>query len=306
MNTDAFAYDTESISKRVPPDAYHPPGLRGMPVVLPAGFLLFAIGIGIAGLIEKDREKARFELMFALAFGSMGLAFGWTCWQALSINKRRLTGSEPALQDFPWDRTKSEVKGSGRFGPSLMWALVMSGFLSFFNVELFNGGLPTGMWSPGQIAIGVFDVLIVAMWVKAGYHWLQERKFGVTRVEFARFPFSTAEPVRLRWVVPRNATAAKSASFKLCCMTEYTEHYTDSQGKSSARIVNEQLWAGTWRLKQPVRWMEGEVIELEWLLPERTQPTLLKSVPAIYWRLDVRVGLPGTDFFAGYLIPVYG
>jgi hypothetical protein len=112
--------------------------------------------------------------------------------------------------------------------------------------------------------------------------------------------------VRLRWVVPRNATTAKSASFKLCCVHEFTEFSTNSQGKSTANIVNEQLWAGTWRLKQPVRWMEGEVIELEWQLPARACPTVLASVPVIYWRLDVSVGLTGTDFFASYLIPVYG
>ena len=109
----------------------------------------------------------------------------------------------------------------------------------------------------------------------------------------------------MRWIVPKNVTTIHGASLSLRNIHEYVEVSAQSQGETTSRVLNEQIWGGNWILNQPSRWTEGEAIELEWRLPPSVYPTRLRSDPAYYWRLDVKASLPGTDFLATYLIPVY-
>lgn len=302
MSGDTFAFKESQERKRIHPDEYHPAGLNAVHGIIPMAFIIVAV-VTVCVLVFKDDSRDRLlKASFALAFGSMGLMTGYFWWQKAKLNRRRSLGMDAAMRDYPWNPHEWLVRGSHRFKVTLFWSVLITCFLLMFNVWVFRDGM--AFPSIGLIVILAFDLLPVWLWCNAGYHWLQARKFGASRVEYLRFPYSVSEPVRLRWIVPRNVREVREASFTLRCLHQRIEHII-RRGSHSSNAVNEEWWAGEWRLKTPEQWTAGECIELEWEVLPGLPVTKLTGEENYFWRLDVRLSLPGADFFAGYLIPIY-
>ena len=302
MLADAYEFKESRDRKTIYPDEYHPSGVLVIPAIIPLAFILLALVIVCVLVIKEDPRDRLLKASFAVSFGSFGVFTGWLWWKRARLRRRRALATDAVMQDYPWNPHKWVVRGTARLKKTLMGACLLTCFLLMFNLWLFDDGL--ARFTLGHLVILVFDLIALWAWCNVVYAWLQARKFGASRVEYLRFPYSVNEPVRLRWIVPRNVTNAQSAVFTLRCIHERTEHFIKN-GERSAQIVNEEWWAGEWRLTRPERWTPGECIELEWEPMPGLPGTRLNAEEIYFWRLDVRVSLPGTDFFAGYLIPVY-
>lgn len=302
MVADAYEFKESRDRKTIYPDAYHPPGIRAVPGIIPLAFLTIPLVTLLAGLSSKKEETRWIASGSALFFGAFGVLTSWMWWKKAQLDRLRERADDAVMKDYPWNRHHCVILGTDRLKTSLTWAAVMTCIMFVFNVWILRNGPDS--FAIVHLVILAFDLLVLWMWCKAAYHWLQARKFGASRVEYLRFPYSVREPVRLRWIVPRNVTNAQSAVFTLRCIHERTEHFIKN-GERSAQIVNEEWWAGEWSLTRPERWTPGECIELEWEPMPGLPGTRLNAEEIYFWRLDVRMSLPGTDFFAGYLVPVY-
>jgi hypothetical protein len=298
MASDAYAFKESQERKMIHPDEYHPAGLRAMPGIIPLAFMIVTTMMLYYLAINWGSNDRGLRATFALTFGTFGAFAGSIWWQKTKIDRQRSRATDAVMRDYPWDPHQWVVRGSHRLKITLIWATLVTCFLLMFNVWSYHDGL--AFYSIGNLVILVFNMLPLWLWCNVGYHWLQARKFGMSRVEYLRFPYSVREPVRLRWIVPRNVTEVREARFALRCLHAPTEHHLKNGG------LFEEWWAGEWRLMNPGRWAAGECVELQWEPTQGLPGTRLMGGEICFWRLDVFVSLPGADFFAGYLVPVYG
>ena len=234
--------------------------------------------------------------LYVLGQVSRQCAAGWRRRRTV-----RLHPDMPALADYPWHPDGFAVSGWGKVAKRLLVAALLTAFLSMFNWWAFLAGAP---W-PVKAGVGLFDLIVLAVWGSAGLQVLRTLKFGGSRVNFARFPFRLSEPVVLRWPPPRGVERLNAGRFTLRCVEEW--HATEGSGEDTRLcLVHDELWSGAWLLKQPRNLLGGDKVELKFEPPAGLPPTNLDGDRATFWELEVKLDLPGLDFSETYLVPVYG
>lgn len=210
----------------------------------------------------------------------------------------------PETKDHVWDRERFEVSGWRTVVEAAVSVIFISMFLFPFNWFCFSehGEFRTNVLA--KIAVAVFDVAGALCWFHFFKRLLHQRKFGATRVEFARFPFRVGEPVALRFVPPQSVKAMNSASFMLRCVEEWLER-TERRDPTAGRIVWSAHWNGTWHLDDASAFFRGEVIELTFDPPADLPPTSLSTPRQVFWELIVKLDVDGLDFEEVYLVPIY-
>jgi hypothetical protein len=243
--------------------------------------------------------------VFGVSFAAGGLMVWAMAGRQLAADRRRAQAIEqfpndPALADYPWHSEGFEVSEWVGVAKSAALAVGITVFLSMFNWWAFGAGGPLMV----KIITGLFDLMALGMWGQTGWKLIGALKFGRSRVGFARFPYSTSEPVILRWHSAQGISQVRKGSFTLRCVKEWME--VTGNGKNQNRtLVHEELWSAKWLLEQPRNLQLNEVVELRYDLPEDALPTQFSADMPVFWELEVKLDLPGPDFCATYLVPIY-
>ena len=233
------------------------------------------------------------------------MVWGMT-WRQFEANRRRVVAArqypdEPALADYSWHPEGFEVSEWPAMAKAVAGAMAVTVFLSIFNWWAFAAN---GPWMVKGI-VGLFDVLALLLWVQAAQQLLRALKFGHSRVEFTAFPCRLPKPVVVRWQPFGGINRANQGTFTLRCVEEWVES-TGSGRNRTATLVHEEIWSAKWILEQPRNFQLREAVELSYELPADAKPTQLNADKPIFWELEVKLDLPGLDFYETYLVPVYG
>lgn len=280
--------------------------LFGLPFV-GGGTAITLIGLKV---IQVDPATVHAPYWVLTVCGACFLGAGLMVWgltlRQFRANRRRAaikgtTRAELALADYPWDihgYQPSRWKKVFKVGAA---ALALSLFLSIFNWWAFlsdDGRLLV------KLIVGVFDLVLIFAW---GHFFLtvaRAIRFSASHIEFTEFPYSTQSPILLRWQAASGLTTLSRGSFVLRCAEEWTET-TGSGDNRSTRVVQEEVWSGTWHLDPTDEVLPGEIRAFEFEPPANAQPTSLSEEKTIYWEFAVKLEMAGPDFVETYLVPVY-
>lgn len=279
--------------------------LFGSPFFL-MGCFIMAVDLGLIPEQDKNIHAPRWVLTMA---GGLFAAAGVTIFgmgirdlhfQKSRTSLARLHPSEPALQDYPWDREGAESPRWKPFMVSLITALGITLFLSIFNWwAFFSGDGPL----PVQIIVCLFNLLIVYLWWKTLEALIRGLKFGSSRLVWNGFP-QKPEAVRLRWQPGTGLEAWTKASFTLRCVRETHTLVKTAKG-SQKQVTHEEIWSQMDELGSRSGDGLSGTVDLHFSAPDDIPGSGLNQESPVFWELEVRVDVPGVDFEHRYLVPVY-
>lgn len=295
-----------------------PKKISGVPVWQAVMFAVMFLGFGtvitlaslgwLPGASPPRQDSSAWGLVFVgpsfLMIGLVAAVIAVRLQKEQNRRRSALPDDLPETRDHLWDREKFEVSGWRTVVEAAVFAVFLSLFLVPFNWFCFSehGEFRSNVLA--KVAIAAFDVAGLLCWFHFFKRLLHQRKFGATRVEFARFPFRVGQPVALRFVPPQSVKAMNGGSFMLRCVGEWTER-TGSGDNRRSNIIQEAQWSGTWHLDDASVFFRDEVIELTFDPPADLPLTSLSTPRQVFWELIVKLDVDGLDFEEVYLVPVY-
>jgi hypothetical protein len=288
--------------------------LFGSVFVAAGGFIFIAsVGHGQGPVTVRHSHfhpNASAPIWLPTAAGAVFAIAGLIVWgmaiRQIAANRYRAKAAlqhpnEPALTDYNWHPEGFAISEWNIVVQYFASAMFLTLFLSLFNWWAF---IAKGPWMV-KIIVCLFDLIGLAMWVRAIKQLLRAMKFGRSRIAFAAFPYHLNQPVAIRWQPSRGIGQLKKGTFTLRCVEEWME----TSGSGSDRmtsVVHEEIWSAQAIVDQPRRFQPGEEMELKYDLPSDAHPTCLAADRPIFWELQVKLDLPGVGFDETYLVPVYG
>lgn len=280
--------------------------LFGIPFVV-AGVAILLISLDVLKVNPSSIHAPRWVLGVAgsaFLFGGLmvwGMAANHCAANRRAAKARREFPHEPALADYPWNRQGFEVSEWSRAAKTTAAAIGATVFLSMFNWWAFAQDAPLMV----KFIVSIFDLAAAGLWWMALRQIGRGFKFGRSRVIFTQFPYSVGERVLLRWQPMNGVSQILKGTFTLRCVEERVERTRSGAGKQTTQIVHEKLWSAAWAQDKPRNLLMRDQVELEYHLPPDAHGTDLGATRPIFWELDVKLELPGLDFRAAYLIPIY-
>jgi hypothetical protein len=274
-------------------------------------FVATGVAVALIGLkvipVEAASVKSPFWVLtvFGLVFALAGLAVWAMAGRQFAMEKRRREaqrqfGGEPALADYNWDTRGFAPPRWKRAMKAAAAAAFVTLFLSIFNWWAFFTNSPLMV----KILVGVFDLILLAVWWEAVRRIGQAMKFGGSQVVFEKFPYRRGAPIVLRWEVADGVAQINKGTFTLRCVEEWYE--TRGSGKNrSTSLVHEERWRATWHVDGASSLRRGESVALRFELPADAPATQLGAKRPVFWELEVKLDLAGLDFEETYLVPVY-
>jgi hypothetical protein len=277
----------------------------GLPFV-GAGVAIILIGLKV---IQVDPGSVHAPYWVLTVCGVCFLGAGLMLWgmavRQYQGNRRRaaINGGTPAgvaLADYNWNRSGCQASRWKNLFKTGFTAAGVSVFLSIFNWWAFGAQEPLMV----KIIVGLFDLVLLILWWQFLLTLVRALKFSGSRIAFARFPYSVNEPVLIRWQTPGGINGPRKGSFTLRCVEEWWE--TTGSGKNrSNRLVQEEIWSGAWQLEPADELLPGKTRDFSFQPPADAPPTGLSSRKPVFWEFEVKLEMPGPDFVANYLVPVY-
>lgn len=222
---------------------------------------------------------------------------------------------EEAFVDYPWEQNRSGIndKASKRWIKPFTFAIFMVIFLAPFNWIGFVAPKEGGGGGHIMFAIvaGIFDVVVVIVFLTAMYQLLQYLKFGTSRLKFRDFPFRPGGFLRV-------AFGHKKLD-KIDVTFRFVEEKlitTQSGGKSRTSHEIYELYSD----KKVFSSVPGTVdIEIDFPIPEAGPdsgsgaevwknsftPKGSKTKLIRYWEVLIESPLKGIDFKTTFPVPVY-
>ena len=239
--------------------------------------------------------------VFGLA-GLMVCARGWSQYRAKSRARRLMQGpsTNPVLADYPWNPRGFEAERWKRSGKAAAAAIFLTLFLTGFNYWAF---FDRGPW-PVKAIVVLFDLLAATAWGRAFLFLGRAVKFGGSGLVFTSFPYRLGKPIVLHWQPATGIREPRKGSFSLRCVEEYFETTGTGEDRNH-RLVQEEIWSGTWFLDRPENLARVAKIDFEFAPPNNLPGTQLSAERPIFWEFEVKLDLPGLDFEEIYLVPIY-
>jgi hypothetical protein len=271
-----------------------------------AGGLLVAGWLGYVELESEGQPPPEWVMpAMGVMFITVGLwvwGLGFDAWRAARAREARartFMGQRVRI-DHDWDPKGDSPPRYAPVAKGFLFAAFLTLFLAPFNMVFVQSGVP--IWV--QILVGVFDLAGVAVWFGAFGRLGHALKFGVARLEYLRFPYPAGEPIELRWWPPPGVREVERGRFVLRRINEWWEE--TGSGKSRSRhLVHEASWQGTWHLEHARTLPPGQPVVLRFEPPADAGSTLLDSATPSFWELEVVLEVPGLDYHACHLVPVY-
>jgi len=275
--------------------------LFGLPF-LATGVIAFAL-IGAYGTAEGV------PLPVSLAFGAVFTAAGtYVIASGVlgTVRKRRqrelaLTQPEaPWLADHPWDITEAVDRPLGRVVKPVLLSAFLFVFLIPFNYLVFV----SEEWADELLAL-IFVYVFDAIWVTtvgyALYCLVRYLKFGASSLRFSSFPFFLGERLQVQFAFPEGLHDFRTLKATLRCVEERFE----SPDGQSNEVRCYETWADTVCLEGGSLDAGDPVIALAFDIPTDARSTALAERPPVYWEIEIKADLPGIDYKATFLVPVY-
>ncbi len=279
--------------------------LFGTPFVA-AGTAIILVGMKI---LPVDPGSVHAPYWVLVVAGVSFVLGGFMVWgmagKQLAADRQRRSAArqypdEPALADYHWHPSGFEVSEWAGAAKAVGMALGLTVFLSLFNWWAF---VAHGPWSI-KILVLLFDCVAVAVWWEAVRRIGCAFRFGYSRIVFTRFPYALSEAVVIRWRPGGGVNQVNQGTFVLRCVAEWMESRGTGRNRTRS-LVHEEIWSGKWMVEQPRNFQVNGEIELRYELPPDAQSTNLSADKPVFWELEAKLDLPGFDFRATYLVPIY-
>ena len=289
---------------------------------LPGGCLLvfalpfFAGGVALAlagfGVIDwmKGSSLESDRVVLPAVGGALFLAGLSTFWKgardvARSARRRRLLAErpgEPWLADCPWNLAESRDESPRKARRTLATAFILLAVGGLTTAAAF---LTTGAKPSAYAIAGVLDLVAISVLLYAIVLFGRLSKFGVARLRFAQFPFFLGERLDAGLSCARLSEVAPLLRLTLRCVQEHIE--VRRYGRHRKRvIVRDQVWAETAGIDpRALSLAAGGEVPVYFPLPPAALSTNFSTREPRYWEIEAHAPLPGLDFRAAFLVPVY-
>lgn len=209
---------------------------------------------------------------------------------------------EPWAWDHQWSPFGSRDDASRAIAHRCRYVVIMALLLA-----PLHWGYVSGEESDAVLAAAVviMDAFVISAIVWIGYLLVRRRKYGVRVVRFRRFPFLTGGEVEVSLARFGALTKIQGMTATLRCVQERFE--TRQRGrKRRTRVVCYEVWSAT-KLSEEAEGRRPAKGDFTWrfTVPDDVPGTALSERPSRYWELEVTADVPGVDFGAIFLIPVY-
>jgi hypothetical protein len=271
---------------------------------------------GVMGASTGDVGERAFCGFIAL----VGIPLLYFAYRAYSVFYR-----QPELVEEPGDKPEPSPEEAAS-GKGRRWDA--SGVDSDLDRGLRNALWPLALgafmvWNPLRLAHphprdGVFRGLgvLVLLWGLFQLVGLPRiLRFGRSRLRFERFPFVLGESLRVVLERFERLRGARRLEIALLCYKELPSDQEPRRSRGTLTFVVyedrrtfESVWealaaAGSGTTRDG---LAANELALEFPLPAEPQwSTRLSVAPCHYWELEVKADLPGIDYRAHFLLPVY-
>jgi len=208
--------------------------------------------------------------------------------------RRARYAGQPWMWDYAWDRRGGRDETRGEIARALWVASFVELFLVPFHwVAFLSPDRPVIF----QVVTVLFDAAMLGVVGRAAYLAARGLRYGPSRLRFASFPYARgAEAVLdLTGVSPRARRHPITATLR--CVQERYE--TRRSGGDTERTTV------CYELSRDVRTVAPGEPTVRFPIPADAPPTTLGERPPCYWELELEADVPGIDFGARFLVPVY-
>jgi hypothetical protein len=254
--------------------------------------------------IHVDRSRIPAPLLMA-GFGGMFLLGGLfplgsglrSLWGAF-VRTRAIAAhpDEPWFADHPWARDGARTHEFSALLKSVFFLVFFAAFLSPFNwFAYLSGEGPI----PVMLIVALFDlILLFIVWgiLQKLAQWI---RFGESRLHFDTFPFFLGRDLSARLEDSRRLDNFRSIDVVL----RYIEEIQNNSGNNRTTTCN-QLYEDRLTLRPGEASLEGG-LPIRFALPEGDCSTEISGSSPRYWEIEVTADVPGVDYQARFLVPVY-
>ncbi len=225
----------------------------------------------------------------------------------------RRKSSQATSSDQPWhqhqDWAVGRIESTSQVGPALAliaFALIWNSFVgAVIYVVLFEPS--TADRPPDQVlypVLGLFALVGVGLAAGGLGMFARWKRFGKSILELKTRPGEIGGRLAGRVLARMRPAPSTEIDVALKCIERKTRR---CQKRSETQET--VLWQETHHLRgeQTDLAPQGSVsIPVEFVIPPECQPTTaLGSEDGIYWRLDVHAKMPGPDYSAQFVVPVF-
>jgi hypothetical protein len=198
---------------------------------------------------------------------------------------------------FPGDRTGARDETGERALAYLRRSLALLLFLAPAGLVawLLDDVVPISI----ALLLGL-SIVTVVVFSRSITLFARFRRFGGARFRFDRFPFFLGETLEGRLVVAVPLPPLERLRLQLRCVKE-----THVPGEKSSSDVAMRVWSAERRPRAEDVSADRRERRVRFELPKSAPPTRFSSPYPEYWELLVTADLPGPDYGAVFLVPVY-
>ncbi|HET7458575.1 MAG TPA: hypothetical protein VFJ74_13070 [Gemmatimonadaceae bacterium] len=265
------------------------------------GLAIVALIAGTFGAAAGGRLAAPAAVMATLSatFTLVGLAFVGSGVRAIvrragAPTLRARFPGQPWMWDFPWDRRGGRDESVGEIGRALVVAAMIELFLVPFHWVGFQSAERLRMF---QLITLIFDAVVAAIVGYALYLTARRVRYGRSRIRFAGFPCAPGEEATLDLAGISPLARRYPLVATLRCIEERYEMHGNGRHRRAVTVCYE--------LGRDVRTVAPGETTVRFPIPADAPTTTLGARPPRYWELELAAEVPGVDFGARFLVPVY-
>ena len=187
--------------------------------------------------------------------------------------------------------------------------LTVALFLLPFNwIAFMSGARDWGVLAVFGLVVGIFDLMLLGALLRAGYLLVRYARYGASTIRFRRFPFFLGDTLEVTLPRTERVAALGRLTATLRCVQE--RYHVHGSGRSRRSVVVCYELYGETRVVGATpgnrgRRREAAEISISFALPAGDYGTRLGERPPRYWQLELTAEVPGVDYAASFLVPVY-
>jgi len=208
---------------------------------------------------------------------------------------------EPWYWDHPWNAEGVESDG----GPlEQLQGLVELGLWTLLLTPLTWLACTNESW--GWLAlVAILDLAILYSYGLALYKFVRSLQHGRGRLRFGSFPFFLGGSVDVELLDVDRLRGFTSMTVSLRCIHEIYDPVPSLDENETARLICYQIYEDQKTLTPGANPIAGPDLRISFPLPDGEYATRLGESPQKCWELEIKADLPGIDYAATFLVPVY-
>jgi hypothetical protein len=267
---------------------------------------------GIVGpLILRRTGQADGRELLYVGFGALmalaGLSFIFPGVRGIREERRRRrvrasNPDEPWLADHPWRREGALEESAAEAGKWFWTATFLAAFLAVLALFVLASIPPGVIRIDAAVTLGILGLSVPAAAGRGAYLLARRARHGRAELRFQAFPFFLGEPLEVELVrAPGGPALGRVVATLRCVQERYVRR--PSVGRRQTMLDLETLHEQKVAVDGP-----GPRLRLLFRFDLPDDPRLsteLAGTAPRYWELVVTSAVPGIDFAATFLVPVY-